>query len=66
MIYTIERRYEFESTAIAPERHYEVRSYERRTPIGVLVGCKTLKTAKTMQQVEAYLRKTGIKAEKLF
>ncbi len=66
MIYTIERRYEFVNTAMAPERHYEVRSYTGRTPIGVLTGGKTLKKSRTMDGIEKYLRKTGIQAEKLF
>lgn len=44
MIYTIERRCEFGGGEM--KSHYEVRSYERRTKIGVLVDGRTLKRAK--------------------
>ncbi len=64
MIYTLEKRYEFGGGTM--EKHYEVCSYERRTPMGVLVGGKTLKSAKDMKKINTYLRKTGLQVEKMF
>lgn len=61
MIYTIERRCVFGAGTM--ESHYEVRQYERRTTIGVLVGGKTLKECKTKAQAKDYCRKKGIKIE---
>lgn len=48
MIYTLERRCEFGNGSM--ESHYEARSYERRSPIGVLVGGKILKKCKTASE----------------
>lgn len=61
MIYTIERRNVFEAGTM--ESHYEVRQYERRTAIGVLVGGKTLKKCKTKTDAKDYCVKKGIKIE---
>lgn len=55
MIYTIEKRSVFGGGTM--ESYYEVRSYERRTAIGVLVGGKTLKKAKTKSEAKKLLWK---------
>ena len=62
MIYTIERRSVFDGGTM--ESHYEVRQYERRTAIGVLVGGKTLKVCKTKTQAKDYCGRKGINYEK--
>lgn len=61
MIYTIEKRCEFGAGTM--ESHYEVRSYERRSPIGVLVGGKTLKKTKTKSQAMDYCGKKGLSVD---
>ena len=61
MIYTIERRSVFYGGTM--ERHYEVRQYERRTAIGVLVNGKTLKVCKTKTQAKDYCGRKGINYE---
>ena len=63
MIYTIERRCEFGGGTM--QAHYEVRSYERRTKIGVLVGGRTLKRAKTKAEAKDYCGRKGIAYEEL-
>lgn len=63
MIYTIERRSEFGGGTM--ESHYEVRQYKRRTPIGVLVGGKTLKKTKKKQEAEQYCSRRGYKIEEI-
>lgn len=63
MIYTIERRCEVGGGTM--QAHYEVRSYERRTKIGVLVDGKTLKMAKTKAEAKDYCRRNGIAYEEL-
>lgn len=45
--------------------HYEVRSYERRTKIGVLVDGRTLKRAKTKVEAKDYCGRNGIAYEEL-
>lgn len=49
MIYTIEKRFSFGYGEM--ESWWEARSYERRTPIGVLVGGKCLKNQRRSQIV---------------
>ena len=61
MLYTIEKRSAFGGGSI--ETHYEVRSYERETAIGVLVGGKTLKVAKTKAEAKNYCGRKGIPYE---
>lgn len=61
MIYTIEKRNSFDGAQMFTR--YEVRQYERRTAIGVLVGGKTLKVCKTKTQAKDYCGKKGIKYE---
>lgn len=63
MIYTIERRCEFGGGEM--KSHYEVRSYERRTKIGVLVDGRTLKRAKTKAEAKDYCGRNGIAYEEL-
>lgn len=62
MIYTIEKRSEFGNGTV--ETHYEVRSYERRTKIGVLTGGKTLKKTKTKAAAKDYCGINGIVYDK--
>ena len=61
VIYTIERRSEFGGGTM--ESHYEVRQYERRTPIGVLIGGKMLKKAKKKQEAEQYCARRGFSVD---
>lgn len=61
VIYTVERRCEFGGGSM--ESHYEARSYERRTPTGVLVGGKLLKKCKTKQQARDYFARKGVEYE---
>lgn len=63
MIYTIERRSIFGNGTM--ETHYEVRSYERRTAIGSLVGGKTLKKSKTKSEAKDYCAKKGLLFEEI-
>lgn len=58
MIFTIEKRSEFSGGTMVS--HYEVRSYERRTSIGVLVGVKTFKKAKTKSEAMDYFGMKGV------
>lgn len=58
MIYTIEKRAEFDSVIM--DTHYEVRQYERRTSIGVLVNGKTLKKCKSKIEALEYCGRRGI------
>ena len=53
MIYTLEKRHEFEAGQMFT--HYEVCSYTHITPIGVYAGEKTLKQG-TLAQCEKYCR----------
>lgn len=57
MIYKLEKRHEFGSGTMST--HYEVVCYERRTPIGILVGAKTLKKG-SLSQCEKYIRIRGL------
>nr|DAV20540.1 MAG TPA: hypothetical protein [Caudoviricetes sp.] len=61
MIYTIERRCAFGYGSM--ESWYECRSYERRTPIGVLVGGKCLKKSKKKSDCKDYFGKKGLQYE---
>lgn len=61
MIYTIEKRHEFDGASMFT--HYEIRSYTHITPIGVYAGGKTLKSG-TKQQCERYCRIKGITPER--
>lgn len=63
MIYTIERRCEFGGGTM--QAHYEVRRYERRTKIGILVDGKTLKKTKTKADAKDYCGRKGIAYEEL-
>ena len=61
MIYTIERRHEFDYGTM--ETHYEVRQCTHRTHIGVLAGGKTLRKFKKKTDAQKYCAKKGIKVE---
>lgn len=61
MIYTLEKRHEFEAEQMFT--HYEVCSYTHITPIGVYAGGKTLKQG-TLAQCEKYCRLKKIQPEK--
>lgn len=64
MIYTIEKRHEFECGTM--DTHYEVRSYTGRSAhTGALMNGKTLKVAKTLKQAETYCRRRNINAERI-
>ena len=64
MIYTIEKRHEFECGMMYT--HYEVRSYTGKSEhTGILLNGKTLKKATTLKQAEAYCRRKNIIAEKI-
>lgn len=60
MIYTLEKRHEFDKGTMYT--HWEVRSYTHITPIGVLASGKTLKSG-TKWQCEKYCRNKGIHPE---
>ena len=58
MIYTIEKRFSFGYGEM--ESWWEARSYERRTPIGVLVGGKCLKKSKKKSDCCDYFGRNNI------
>lgn len=58
MIYRIERR--TVSGNGTAESHYELIKYERKTPIGVLVGGKTILKKKKKSDVQKYCSIKGI------
>lgn len=57
MIYKLEKRHEFGGGTM--ETHWEVISYNGVSPIGILLGGKTLKRG-TRAQCEKYIRIRGL------
>lgn len=63
MIYTIEKRSCFGYGEM--ESWWEARSYERRTPIGILVGGKCLKKSKKKSDCCDYFGRKGLQYEEI-